>query len=1250
MKRRKNIKKCLIFCAYIVLCFVSSLFFASAADDQFEKEISVFPESYKPYLRTLHQEHPQWKFEPFNTGLDWQEAVDNQFGAKSTISNSSEASDIFKSKSSGHYDYSTGKYIDLDSGFAAANKLAIEYYMDPRNFLNDKSIFMFDKLSFSEDYTISSVETVLKGTFMYDTIITYYDSSGTMITTDEKYSEVIYQAGKTYNVNPCYLASKIKIEVGGGTSGSVTGKHKTYPGIYNFYNIGANDGADPVSNGLKYASSGTSFMRPWNSPYKSIMGGAQFIANTYISKGQDTSYLQRFNVNKNSSFPIYTHQYMTNIMATHAQVYQTYNSYNSAGLVDGQWVFSIPVFSNMPGESLTDQSAQLLESSNQYGTISISACNVRTGPSTNNSRKTDNSGANIKLYEGTPVKIIQKVVTDSDYYTNILSYPVWYKISFTYNSVSYIGYVPEGFVNIITYSNVNVGEYDINAFKSDSDVDVKLISNDINIAEVVDNNTVKFLKQGNVEIVAYNSSLMFDRLLFNVSDEETSVSGLSVKPDKTGITVSVDENNNAQNYGFYLADSEGNMIKQTEQEKNTYTFTSLESNKKYTVYVRYVLESGKKYGETSAVSVSTLDEDRPQKPTGMSLSNITNTSYRISWNAVADATGYRVYKYDIAQKKYVVIGNTTQTYMDFTGLSYGDKCGYKVRAYKKGTSSYLYSEYSDILWAATKPAAVENLNVVSFTSSACKLEWGGSVGATHYYLYLVSPDGKYTQFATSKTNSYNVKALKEFTDYSFSVSAVVKNGTCITESEKSGAVSIKTAFSPVKNVKVNAESFNKIKLSWEATQGAERYEVYVYEGNSESYSYKLETSKNSLLVTGLKEFSNYRFTVKSVRTIDNRVYTSEESSFVNAQTILPVVSGFSASSVTKSSYRINWKTNQFATSYNVYKKSGSSYVKIATVKTNYYDVASVGISTVDFYKVSAVRKVENAVYESKLSSEFSASTLPDKVKNVKTTVGSVSAVLKWDKVKDAACYNVYRYNSTKKAYVLEKTVSKNSYTIKGLSIGENCKFRIRAYIKTTTGTHKGEYTYVSFITKPGNVTKVYVTSVTTSSYYLRWNKSNGANCYYVYKYDASNKKYKVIAKTANLYYKLSNLTPGKTEAYKVLPAITKNSRLYVKGNLTGVYKFATKPSTVSGLKVSAAGSNNITLKWNKLTYYSRYEIYRYDAANKKYILVGNTTRNSFTVKNLKGSTNYYFRIRAVRTLNGADYNGGFSSLVKARTK
>ena len=89
-------------------------------------------------------------------------AVDSEGGAKSLVS-SSAASEIFKSKDIGDYNYSTNKYIEKDGGFVEANRLAVAYFTDPRNFLNEDGIFMFETLSYSESFTVEAVENVLKG-------------------------------------------------------------------------------------------------------------------------------------------------------------------------------------------------------------------------------------------------------------------------------------------------------------------------------------------------------------------------------------------------------------------------------------------------------------------------------------------------------------------------------------------------------------------------------------------------------------------------------------------------------------------------------------------------------------------------------------------------------------------------------------------------------------------------------------------------------------------------------------------------------------------------------------------------------------------------------------------------------------------------------------------------------------------------------------------------------------------------------
>ena len=163
------------------------------------------------------------------------------------------------------------------------------------------------------------------------------------------YAQAFMNAAESYDVSPYHLVSRVIQEVGSNGSRSVSGKEPGYEGIYNYYNIGAYQSSDPVINALKWASTPSSnekYLRPWNSRYKAILGGAKYIATGYISVGQNTLYLQKFDVVANGG--LYSHQYMSNIMAASSEGIRTYNKYSNMGQLSNSFTFLIPVYDNMP--------------------------------------------------------------------------------------------------------------------------------------------------------------------------------------------------------------------------------------------------------------------------------------------------------------------------------------------------------------------------------------------------------------------------------------------------------------------------------------------------------------------------------------------------------------------------------------------------------------------------------------------------------------------------------------------------------------------------------------------------------------------------------------------------------------------------------------------------------------------------------------------------------------------------------------
>ena len=207
-------------------------------DDEFEVMIKDFPDSYKPYLRDLHKDHPNWKFIPMITGLDFEPSADieQKVGA------------IQNEKM--RYKDANGNYIVTELGWYKPTVEATRYYMDPRNWLNETYVFMFEDLSFNESISEDVIKSILKT----KSTIGEYDAIDNMT-----YSSIFMTAGKTANINPAYLASLSIQEIGSrNVSGAeFTYKDVTYSGLYNFYNLGAySSEANPTSAGLVYASGG----------------------------------------------------------------------------------------------------------------------------------------------------------------------------------------------------------------------------------------------------------------------------------------------------------------------------------------------------------------------------------------------------------------------------------------------------------------------------------------------------------------------------------------------------------------------------------------------------------------------------------------------------------------------------------------------------------------------------------------------------------------------------------------------------------------------------------------------------------------------------------------------------------------------------------------------------------------------------------------------------------------------------------
>ena len=186
------------------------------------------------------------------------------------------------------------------------------------------------------------------------------------------------------------------------------------------------------------------------------------------------------------------------------------------------------------------------------------------------------------------------------------------------------------------------------------------------------------------------------------------------------------------------------------------------------------------------------------------------------------------------------------------------------------------------------------------------------------------------------------------------------------------------------------------------------------------------------------------------------------------------------------------------------------------------------------------------------------------------------------------------------------------------------------------------------VEKPANVTGFKVKSLTSTNVTLQWNKNTSASGYEIEQYKSG--KWTNVAK----------ITSNATTSYTVkgLAAGTAGYKFRMRAVMDGAYSdytseltVNTNPYGVGGFKCSSKSSTSVTLKWNKGTTASGYQLQQYKGGKWVTIYTGTkATNTSFTVKGLKaGTAGYRFRIRAYKTYGNTKQYGSWSSEVKVNT-
>lgn len=375
---------------------------------------------------------------------------------------------------------------------------------------------------------------------------------------------------------------------------------------------------------------------------------------------------------------------------------------------------------------------------------------------------------------------------------------------------------------------------------------VKWKSGNTKIAKVSSDGKITAIAPGKVKITCAATDGSGEKGVCTVTvipEKVTKVKQKNIK--ETSYTLYWSKTEGATGYRVYQYNSQTKkwvILKNTSKTYFKVSGLDLGSSHKYIVRA-YAKSDGKTYlsDKSATYTFSTL---YPEKVTNIKAT-VSDTAIKLSWSKAGNATGYRVYSYDTAKKKYTFLGKTEKTTLKVSSLSPNKTYVYMIRStltYEKNTVS---SEYSARVSFTTKPAAVKNFGVKenSVYVDNLTLKWSKLNGVTGYRIYMYDSSKKaYVTLATLKgvnTTEYTVTGLKPGTEYSFKIKAYSNLSGSNLFGKASDALKVKTNSGPANiseafklfleaynNSKASKDSFTLVTKTTVADVTAENSEIY----------------------------------------------------------------------------------------------------------------------------------------------------------------------------------------------------------------------------------------------------------------------------------------------------------------------------------------------------------------------------------------------------------------------------------------
>ena len=690
----------------------------------------------------------------------------------------------------------------------------------------------------------------------------------------------------------------------------------------------------------------------------------------------------------------------------------------------------------------------------------------------------------------------------------------------------------------------------------------------------------------------------------------------------------------AAKYEVYRARSlNGDYIKYSTTTGTAYTNTSyIEDGNTYYYKVRALKSDGTAGAWSSVVSVTYKQTLSAPSVTG---GNDAQGRPTLKWNAVSGAAKYEVYRARSLNGDYIKYSTVTGT--SYTNTSYiesGNTYYYKVRALKSDGTAGAWSSIVAVTYKQTLSApAVTGGNDAQGRPT---LTWKAVTGAAKYEVYRArSKDGDYIKYSTVTGTSYtNTSYIENGNTYYYKVRALKSDGTAGAWSSVVSVTYKQTLSAPA--VTGGNDAQGRPTLTWNAVSGAAKYEVYRARSKDGTYTkYSTTTGTAYTNSSYLTSGATYYYKVRALGANGNAgPYSAVVSVTCRLKLTAPSVTGGNDA---QGRPTLKWNAVSGAAKYEVYRtrSMNGDYVKYSTVTgTSYTNTSYLANGTTYYYKVRALGSDGSyGPYSTPVSVTYKAPFGAPLVTGSKDSQGRPA--LKWDKVTDAAKYEVYRARSKDGTYSLMSTQSATGYTNTSyLANGTTYYYKVRALKANGTASAYSSVVTITYGTVPTPAAPTMRSAKADSAgITVSWDTAANAVTYNVYRTaDAGSSWTQVASSVKGSSYKDTTVQKGVKYGYKVR-GVAADGKTLGPMSPTGVAAKVTAASTTPDyVKLTSARrvTGGIQLTWESAADAKTYNVYRkVDGASGWTLLASSVSGTTYKDTSGKSGTTYAYTVRGV---------------------